>query len=212
MATIKQGILGGFSGKVGTVVGGTWKGIHYMRSLPTSVRNPRTEAQMKQRTKFLIIINFLKPITPFIRTGFKAYANKQTAFNAAMSYNVSNAISGDFPDFKLDYPNALVSRGSLLPAEDATATVAEDKMTFAWADNSGTSNAQATDKAMALMYNSVKGEAVFDTASAERSAKTANLAIPAGWTGDTVEIYLGFVSEDGSLIANSVYLGQKPIA
>jgi hypothetical protein len=30
MGTIKQGILGGFSGKVGTVVGGTWKGIHYM--------------------------------------------------------------------------------------------------------------------------------------------------------------------------------------
>ena len=32
MGTINKGILGGFSGKVGNVVGGTWKGIDYMRS------------------------------------------------------------------------------------------------------------------------------------------------------------------------------------
>ena len=31
MGTIKKGILGGFSGKVGTVVGASWKGISYMR-------------------------------------------------------------------------------------------------------------------------------------------------------------------------------------
>jgi len=34
MGTIKKGILGGFSGKVGTVIGGVWKGIEYMRSIP----------------------------------------------------------------------------------------------------------------------------------------------------------------------------------
>ena len=30
MGKISQGVLGGFSGKVGNVVGGTWKGIGYM--------------------------------------------------------------------------------------------------------------------------------------------------------------------------------------
>lgn len=39
MGTIKQGILGGFSGKVGTVVGGTWKGISYMRSIAQNIKN-----------------------------------------------------------------------------------------------------------------------------------------------------------------------------
>src|SRR5690606_508733 len=42
MGIIKQGILGGFSGKVGNVVGASWKGIDYIRSLPSSVSNPRT--------------------------------------------------------------------------------------------------------------------------------------------------------------------------
>jgi hypothetical protein len=32
MATFEKGILGGFSGKVGTVIGGNWKGIDFMRS------------------------------------------------------------------------------------------------------------------------------------------------------------------------------------
>ncbi|MDD2265168.1 MAG: DUF6266 family protein, partial [Bacteroidales bacterium] len=46
MGTIKQGILGGFSGKVGNIVGASWRGIDYIRSMPASVRNPRTVAQV----------------------------------------------------------------------------------------------------------------------------------------------------------------------
>ncbi len=71
MGTIKQGILGGFSGKVGTVVGGSWKGISYMRGRAQSVKNPRTEAQMEQRSKFALTLSFLKPITSYLRVGGK---------------------------------------------------------------------------------------------------------------------------------------------
>ena len=34
MGTFKKGILGGFNGTVGTVVGSNWKGITVMRSRP----------------------------------------------------------------------------------------------------------------------------------------------------------------------------------
>lgn len=211
MGTIKQGILGGFSGKVGTVVGGTWKGIHYMRSLPSSVRNPRTPGQVKQRTKFSIMIEFLKPLTPFLRIGFKNYANRQTAFNAAMSYNVNNAVDGEVPDLELDFPKILVSRGSLLPAENAAAVASEGSLNFTWNDNSGVGNASAGDLAMPLVFNSDKGESVFSTEAGERSAGSATMNIPDSWMGDTVEIYLGFISEDGTMVANSAYLGQQTI-
>lgn len=52
MGTIKQGILGGFSGKVGTVIGSSWKGISYMKGRAQSTRNPKTAAQTMQRTYF----------------------------------------------------------------------------------------------------------------------------------------------------------------
>ena len=40
MGKIKQGILGGFKGKVGTVIGSSWNGIAYMKGQAQSVRNP----------------------------------------------------------------------------------------------------------------------------------------------------------------------------
>ena len=52
MGTIKQGILGGFSGKVGTVIGSSWKGISYMKGRAQSTKNPKTAAQNMQRTYF----------------------------------------------------------------------------------------------------------------------------------------------------------------
>jgi hypothetical protein len=212
MGTIKKGVLGGFSGKVGSVVGASWKGIDYIRSLPASVKNPRTEGQVTQRTKFTVALEFLRPIIAYLNVGFKPYASKQSPYNAAMSYNVSNAVTGTFPDFEMDYPNALVSKGSLLGAEDASATTAAGSISFAWTDNSEVSNALATDKAMPLAFNISKGQAVFKTNGAERSTEADTLTIPANWSGDDVEVYLGFVSNDGLLVASSAYLGQKTIA
>ena len=52
MGKIKQGILGGFKGKVGTVIGSSWNGIAYMRGLPQSQKDPKTAAQIAQRAFF----------------------------------------------------------------------------------------------------------------------------------------------------------------
>ena len=151
MGTIKQGILGGFSGKVGTVIGGNWKGIDYMRSKAASVSNPKTEAQLDQRARFGAALAFLQPITPFVRVGFKNYAVKMTAFNSAMSYNLNNALVGAYPDYAIDYNNALVSRGTLATALNALASSNDpNTVTFTWEDNSTQGNANATDQAMLL--------------------------------------------------------------
>lgn len=86
MGKISQRILGGFSGKVGNIIGGKWKGIDYMRVKPANVANPQTEGQVEQRTKFSTVLQFLQPISDFIKVGYKNYAIKMTQFNSAMSY------------------------------------------------------------------------------------------------------------------------------
>ena len=48
MGKIRQGILGGFRGKVGTVVGSYWNGIFYMKGLPQSYRKGRSGSKMQQ--------------------------------------------------------------------------------------------------------------------------------------------------------------------
>ena len=52
MGKIKQGILGGFSGKVGTVVGSYWNGIFYMKGLPQSYKKGRSSSQKMQQGYF----------------------------------------------------------------------------------------------------------------------------------------------------------------
>lgn len=52
MATLSKGILGGFSGKVGPVVGATWRGMDVIRSRPKSSRRTPSERQLEQQLKF----------------------------------------------------------------------------------------------------------------------------------------------------------------
>jgi hypothetical protein len=209
MGKIKKGILGGFSGKVGTVVGASWKGISYMRSLPQKVRNPRTEAQRMQRSKFALALSLLQPMTAFLRTGWKLHAHKQSPFNAAMSYIVNNAISGFYPDYHIEADKVLVSRGTLTQAfNPGTLPVGSGHLQFTWDDNSGVNSAKPSDKTLIAVLNIEKGEAFTDIAGAERSAGAQTVTLPTNWIGNNVEMYLGFISEDGKEVANSVYLGN----
>ena len=210
MGTIKQGILGGFSGKVGTVIGSSWKGISYMRGQAQHVKNPRSAGQLNQRSKFSLALSFLQPVVPYIRIGYKSQAAKQTEFNAAMSYTIKNAITGSYPNYALDYTKIVVSKGGLTQVTGATATWDNNRneVKIDWTDNSGVGNALATDKAMPFIYNKAKGETIYDTAGATRATHTQSLTVPNDWEGDKVEVYLGMVSEDGKEVADSIYLGE----
>ena len=212
MGTIKQGILGGFSGKVGTVIGSSWKGISYMRGQAQSIKNPKTEGQTNQRTKFALSLAFLQSVMPVIKIGFRNHAQRQSPFNAAMSYTLRNAVTGIAPDFALDFAKVLVSHGNLTNADGATASADAGTVSFAWNDNSGAGSAAATDIAMAVVFNADKGEAVTVTAGTERSTQALDVAIPSAWAGDTVHTYIAFVATDGTSVSDSIYTGSLTAA
>lgn len=209
MGKIAQGILGGLSGKVGNVIGGNWKGIDYLRIKPSSVANPRTDGQVNQRNKFTVALEFLQPNLPFIHKGYKNYAIKMTQFNAAMSYVLNNAITGVEPNFIVDYPTALLSRGNLSGVLNPTTDLATPgEVTFNWDDNSAEGNANTTDKAMLLVYNPLKKESISQLEGADRTVGTETVFIPSTYAGDTVELFMAFIAAEGSRVSNSVYLGS----
>tara|TARA_R110001592_G_scaffold23435_6_gene91856 strand:- start:2482 stop:3123 length:642 start_codon:yes stop_codon:yes gene_type:complete len=209
MGKISQGILGGLSGKVGNVIGGNWKGIDYLRIKPSSVKNPRTEGQVNQRNKFSITLEYLQPNLGFIKLGYKSFANKKTEFNAAMSYVLNNAIGGSAPNFTIDYSLALLSRGNLSSAQNGTTDLTTTgEISFSWDDNSAEGNANANDKAMVLVYNPSKKESVYILDGADRTTGTQIISIPSSYVGDTVQLFMAFISANGSIVSNSIYLGS----
>ena len=111
MGKIKKGILGGFSGRVGNVIGGSWKGIDYMRSEATSIADPKTAKQLEQRSKFRLAVEFAKQVVPIINIGLKQYATKRSEFN----YLVSKICKDWWDDNndKINYPLVQLSAGEL---------------------------------------------------------------------------------------------------
>jgi hypothetical protein len=213
MGKISQGILGGLSGKVGNIIGGSWKGIDYIRIKPSSVANPRTPGQVNQRNKFSASIEFLQPNKDFVNVGYKAFAVKKTAFNSAMSNVLNNAITGIAPDFTVDYSLALLSKGNLsTPLNGSVDLTTANQVTFNWDDNSTDGNANTTDKSMVLAYNPSKKESIYILDGAQRSVTTQILSLPTSYTGDTIELFMAFVSENGKVVSNSIYLGSGTVA
>ena len=115
MGTIKQGILGGFSGKVGTVVGASWKGISYMRGQAQHVKNPRTAAQTYNRAALQLITDTLRPIIPTLRLTFAKSAGKMSTFNKAVQINYSKAIVNQDDQPTVDFSKLILSKGNLVP-------------------------------------------------------------------------------------------------
>jgi len=213
MGVIKQGILGGISGKVGTVVGGNWKGISYLRARPQSVKNPNTEKQQSQRTKFSVVLGFLKPFTGFLPIGFKALAVGQTGFNAAMSYNVKNAVTGTAPNFVMDYQSTLLSAGKLTGAVNPTVASANPAaIQFGWTDNTGTGNAKTDDVAVLASFFEDTGEAAYQISAIQRNAQVAELSVPANYSGKVAQCWLIFQTADGKDISNSQFVGSVTVA
>jgi hypothetical protein len=210
MGRIEKGILGGFSGTVGTVVGGTWKGISYMRSKRTSTTTSFSPLQLDQQAKFSTTIKFLQPMTSLLSISFREYAVKMTGFNNAMSYTMKNAITGIYPSYEVNYSSALVSRGDLPNAIAPAATTTGGEVFYTWTPNMGIGKAAATDKAILVVYCPARQQSIYTTIGADRSTGAASINV-VPFDGEVVYTYIGFIAANGKDMSNSFYTGQMTV-
>ena len=209
MAKINTGILGGFIGKVGTVIGYIVDGKAIIHALPPVVRREPTEKQAKQRNKFTMLSEFLLPMQGYIKVGWANHCKGMTEMNAATSYHLKNAFVEEQDETKFDYRKALVARG-VLPHRvyDIGLSVTDLVAIIAWEDNSALAEAYENDVAMPLAYNTDKCQAVFDLNGGSRVTGSTRLKMPQSWAGDSVVFYLAFRSEDYARVGDSIYLGR----
>jgi len=216
MAIHKQGIHGGFKGRVGNVVGSTWKGLDVMKIRPASVSNPNTARQQDQRSRFGLLMRFLSAQSRLIQIGFRPYAVHMTSINAALSNNLAAAITGEFPDYFIDYSKVLLSKGELPAMSQAVLSYTDPvSVTLSWIDNSSYQGAHASDHLNVSVYDPINNKALSFVSCAIRSNATVTLALPAEWAGYTVEVFAFFLSEAGvasanakSLVSDTLYVGS----
>ncbi|MGN6196172.1 MAG: DUF6266 family protein [Ginsengibacter sp.] len=212
MGTINKGILGGFSGKVGSVVGGSWKGIDYMRSKGNNRNSNPSEKQLAQQLKFALVMHFVQPMAGLLNVSFRNFAIMMTGINNAFAYTIKNSITGVYPSFAIDYSLALVSRGDLPNAlAPAVISGAGSTLTFSWTDNSGVGIAKATDKAIFVAYCPQLRQAIYTTAGANRSDMTGDLNL-LPFAGLAVQTWIGFITDNGRNVATSIFTGEVTVS
>ena len=178
-----------------------------MRGIAATISNPRTEAQMNQRAKFSAVLKFLQPLAPFLRIGFKNYAVGMTAFNAAMSINIQNALTGIYPSYDIDYSKAVVSRGTLPGAlNPVTVSAIAGTVRFTWDNNSWETNASPDDQAVLVVYNPTKQAVVSVIGSITRAVGAQTVTLPNSFSGDEVQCYIAFINANQSVLSDSQYV------
>lgn len=212
MGTYNKGILGAFYGKVGTVIGTTWRGKNVMRSLPRRTNRAATVLQRQQREKFTMVANFLFPISTIPSRYFGNRGGLRTQKNQATSFLMKEAALHNGTEPYWDFPKILLTRGDLLGLMSLTATAGTNQeVTLNWDDNSGQGNALATDKVLAVVYEETSGLIWSAEAIATRDTESVTLPLPSYWSGLAVHVWVAIVSEDDAKYATSQYLGTHTL-
>lgn len=133
MARIKNNILDAGTGSIGPVVIYKMYGKTYMRSKPDKYRDRKSPAQLAQRRKLTLSLEFLRPFKKLLRVTYAHEAVGRSAFQAAQSYNLKNAIQGDYPEQTINPAKALLSVGKVILPESITLTKKENGLLFEWA-------------------------------------------------------------------------------
>jgi hypothetical protein len=113
MGKIKQGILGGFSGKVGGIIGSSWKGIAVIKAMPLSVAQPVTTKKTNAKARFSYIVALSKPLLmDTLKPLLDRSAVKMSGYNLFAQMNKAN-----FTHNGITTPSILAfSRGKLFRA------------------------------------------------------------------------------------------------
>ena len=210
MARVTNGVLGGFSGKVGPVVGYTLYGIDRIRSLPERTAPP-TANELRNRSRFKLVQEVLNAIKGLVVVGFKDYWTKSGGMRAALSYNRQFALKTSGGEDYIDPASFRISGGNL--AGLAAATVVqetEELLRFNW-DPSLVEGGTSYDQVMLLAIDMQGKKASFQSTGNFRSTGTDVLIISEDLIGKEVDIYVGVVAKDRCSQSESQYLGRMKL-
>lgn len=208
MATFKDGILGGFFGKIGPVVGLQLGDKYVMRSRPRRTK-PFTSKELENQTKFRLVQNYLSPFADLLKIGFSNYYTKTGGFRAALSYTRKEVLKHDDNGIHIDQHLVKISGGALTPAVNPSVLIAEDREIIIQWDTTEVNYLNESDQLLLLVYNPtnrITNTRIFN--GAYRKDGQIKVTPNPRLLNNEVDIYIGFVAADRSIQSDSQYLGR----
>lgn len=206
MARLPQGILGGVLGKVGNVVGSSWKGIAILKSRPLSVANPRTTAQVAQRTKMSNTVAFAQEIlSSVIKPLNDRFAQQASGYNDFVRRNI-HLFENPEPSPAADLKISVGKMVAVTPSKIDSVLEGNDITVF-FPKTLPDAFASLDDLAYLVAQNLATGEIVTSAGLVARSVGVVKAEFSEALdTGDEVQVWLAFRRVDGTVVSNTGYL------
>lgn len=206
MATIKDGINGPFKGKVGSVIGSSWRKIPYMKGMRKvkSTKAKPSEKQAAQHYRFKLLNEFFKSIAPVLDIGFHTLTSRATGKNAAFSYNYDHAFVEDGDQIRLNYPALKFSHGSLYTAGAEEARATAEGFEIQWDPKTYGVGGAMDDVGYAIAYS--VSLHMFMTGRALRYEGGVFVPFEEGVRGNEVHLWLFFADSKGKQVSRTEYL------
>lgn len=206
MGKVQQGILDGFVGKVGTVVGSFWKGKPTMRAYKRTVRDARTNEQAQVRQHFAIIARVASGFERAFNIGLAnaAREHRMTTGNyfAQRNWDVFTLVNGIFEP---DWSKLVISEGSLFPENPGEITGDDGCVVDIELDRTLYGNQKITDKTWLVVYSHQTNTVYMDW-NHRYNAEHIRIQAPRYEEDNDCSVYV-FGEQDG-MFSNSVYVGD----
>lgn len=217
MATINRGILDGFFGKVGTVVGSFWKGIPVMRAYVRRIRDRKNTPQLLIRARFATLGELSSAFLAAIRIGLRNVAAKGhvTESNIFVNENWEAVHAASVDSVTVDYPDLVVARGPLAGVQYGTPQFDTPlQVDVAYETNEEIAKTSLDDLVYLFVYCPDAKCGVL-SAAVERSEKRISVTVPSYWNGMKVHLWgftLGAGHDNAGMLSNSAYIGSGNIS
>lgn len=211
MATIKQGIVGGFSGSVGPVVGYQWRGRWCVRSRGSEPRNPRTERQQEHRMMFREEVRLASRLNWLLRESMErlSLAEGLTPCNYFIRENQA-AFGWSEGRLTVDWSRLVLSHGPVAPVAFGVPEVTDGtRLSVTFEKNPLHVRADAFDKVYLYLYCTDRDEG-YMVAPVYRHERRISVLLPASWAGKEVQLY-GLVADCRGRWSETLYIGYGPL-
>ena len=212
MAKITEGILGGFSGRLGPVVGYRWNGRWCMRSRPVEVRNPRTAAQQAHRMLFRDEVRLAARMAWPVRQALRCAARDcgMTADNLFVRMNQPAFAQVDGV-LQVDWQQLRLSTGPMAPVAPTEGRVDEGNvLTVSFERNPLRMRARSDDQVWLYVYCPELEAGTLASAVLRRSGRV-RLLLPDGFAERTLWVY-AYASDGQGHYSESCAMQVRPEA
>jgi hypothetical protein len=175
-----------------------------MRSLPLSVANPKTAAQVTNRNRFKACAQFASLIlASIIIPLMDRFAGQMSGYNFFTKLNKDVWAFPTVPQ----WDNLIISKGKMISPDLTDTTVTTSGVNLDWSNTREDRYGLPTDKVYALVLNQISGRILFqgDT-GATRSDETHSISFDGTQPSTSgIHVYVSFLRADGTEVSNSTH-------